>query len=49
MKLDFRIPSADELINLNQMEHNALFHEIRQTWSVLLRSGDYKLESSNGA
>jgi hypothetical protein len=34
MKLDFRIPSADELFNLNQMEHSALFHEIRQTWSV---------------
>ena len=41
MKLDFRIPSADELFNLNQTEHSALFHEIRETWSVLLRLGDY--------
>ena len=49
MKLDFGIPSAGELFNLNQTEHSALFHEIRETWSVLLRSGDYKLESSNGA
>jgi hypothetical protein len=40
MKLDFRIPSADELFNLNQMENSALFHEISQTWSVLLRLGD---------
>tara|TARA_Y100000746_G_scaffold151853_1_gene130184 strand:- start:955 stop:1572 length:618 start_codon:yes stop_codon:yes gene_type:complete len=41
MKLDFRIPNADELFNLNQTEHSALFHEIRETWSVLLRLGDY--------
>ena len=41
MKLDFRIPSADELFNLNQTEHSALFYEIRETWSVLLRLGDY--------
>ena len=41
MKLDFRIPNADELFNLNQTEHSALFYEIRETWSVLLRLGDY--------
>ena len=41
MKLDFRIPNADELFNLNQTEHRALFYEIRETWSVLLRLGDY--------
>ena len=41
MKLDFRIPNADELFKLNQTEHSALFHEIRETWSVLLRLGDY--------
>ena len=41
MKLDFRIPNADELFNLNQTEHSALFYEIRETWSVLVGVGDY--------
>ena len=41
MKLDFRIPNADELFNLDKTEHSALFHEIIEAWSVLLRLGDY--------
>ena len=41
MKLDFQIPSVDELINLNETEHRELFREIRQPWDVLLRIEEY--------
>ena len=41
MKLDFRIPSASELFNFNQTEPSALFNDIRETWSLLLRLDNY--------
>ena len=41
MKLDFKIPSADELFNLNQTEQSELFHEVRQPWDVLPRIEEY--------
>ncbi|MEC9331449.1 MAG: DapH/DapD/GlmU-related protein [Verrucomicrobiota bacterium] len=41
MKLDFQIPSVDQLFNLNETEHSELFREIRQPWDVLLRIEEY--------
>ena len=41
MKLDFEIPSVDELFSLKQTEHSKLFHEIREPWDVLLRIEEY--------
>jgi len=41
VKLDFEIPSVDGLFSLKQTEHSELFHEIRQTWDVLLRIEEY--------
>jgi len=41
VKLDFQIPSVDELFNLNETEHRELFREIRQPWDVLLRIEEY--------
>ena len=41
MKLDFEIPSVDELFSLKQTEHSEIFHEIRQPWDVLLRIEEY--------